>query len=57
LIYRDSNYGDNSGSIDVMIMLGDGQSLVPHSVPPSGSLGLLGLGMVGLTLVRRRRMD
>jgi hypothetical protein len=49
LAYWDSNSGDNSGSVTARI------SVNPSEVPEPGTLALLGLGLMGVAAVRRRR--
>ena len=50
LWYWDVNRGDNTGAIDVMISTRDSSA-----VPEPSVVGLFGLGLLGLGLVRRKR--
>ena len=49
LAYWDSNAGDNFGSVTALI------SVNPSEVPEPGTLGLVGLALVGIASLRRRR--
>jgi hypothetical protein len=50
LAYWDSNAGDNFGSVTARI------SVNPSEVPEPGTLALLGLGVTGIAMLRRRRV-
>lgn len=49
LAYWDSNAGDNFGSVTALI------SVNPSEVPEPGTLGLVGLALLGIASLRRRR--
>ncbi|MGB3429472.1 MAG: PEP-CTERM sorting domain-containing protein [Burkholderiaceae bacterium] len=49
LAYWDSNAGDNFGSVTASI------SVNPSEVPEPGTLGLVGLALLGIASLRRRR--
>ena len=50
LAYWDSNSGDNFGSVTALI------SVNPSEVPEPGTVALIGLGLTGIAMLRRRRV-